>query len=85
MDNGDPLPSVDTLPGSFHFLAAECTHDDDCPDDGIFCNGVEVCQTGDCVLTEPARRDCTVMKRWMCAGETAAAIRNVMTDSFATV
>lgn len=50
--NGDPLPSVETLPGSFHFLAAECTHDDDCPDDGIFCNGVEVCQTGDCVLTE---------------------------------
>ncbi len=49
--NGDPMPSVDVVPGSFHFIPG-CGTDADCPDDGIFCNGIEVCQSGQCVEVE---------------------------------
>ena len=49
--NGDPLSSVDVVPGTFQFISG-CTTDADCPDDGIFCNGIEVCQNGQCVEVE---------------------------------
>lgn len=51
-NNGDPLPSVDVVAGSFHFIEG-CTTDADCPDDGVYCNGIAVCQTGQCVVTAP--------------------------------
>ena len=33
--------------------APECRSDDDCPDDGVFCNGAEVCREGACVSADP--------------------------------
>ena len=31
--------------------ASECTRNEDCPDDGVFCNGVVSCQSGRCVAS----------------------------------
>ena len=51
-DDGNPC-TIDRCTAGCCVNAPECTTSADCPDDGVFCNGTEVCQAGCCIAGTP--------------------------------
>lgn len=73
-----PGGTVDSSVGSD---AQSCARDEDCPDDGLFCNGGVVCRNSICVTTEaPSCADGTFCTVDSC-DENLAGCLNVPTDS----
>lgn len=51
-DDGGPRDGGLRLDAQLDGGASECTSDEDCPDDGIFCNGVLECSGGRCIAAD---------------------------------